>query len=135
MKELLCFQLAQFFNFQRNSLEKYMTEIGLHAGQVFILSSLWESDGQSQAEIVRNLQVTPPTVYNMVIRLQESGFVELRKCENDARLIRVFLTEKGFSIKPAVEEQWLKLENFLFSEMSEPEKMMFSMLLQKIRKK
>jgi MarR family transcriptional regulator, organic hydroperoxide resistance regulator len=135
MKELMSYQLVQISNFHRNSLEKYMAETGLHAGQVFILSSLWETDGQSQAEIVRRLQVTPPTVYHMVIRLQESGFVELRKCESDARLMRVFLTEKGVSVKSAVEEQWRKLEEFLFAEMTETEKIMFSMLLQKIRKK
>lgn len=134
MKETLNFHLSQIASFQRNSFEKFMSQIGVHSGQVFVLMSLWENDGQSQAELVRNLQVTPPTVYNMVVRMADSGFVELRKCETDSRLIRVFLTEKGAALKAPVEEQWKKLEDFLFSDLTEPEKMMFLMLLQKVRK-
>jgi DNA-binding MarR family transcriptional regulator len=111
-----------------------MSEIGLHAGQIFVLNSLWEIDGQSQAELVRSLQVSPPTIYNMIVRMVEAGFVETRKCEKDARLIRVYLTEKGWEIKPKFEEQWLKLEENMFSEFSETERLMFSLLLKKIKK-
>lgn len=111
-----------------------MCEIGLHAGQVFVLNSLWETDGQSQAELVRSLQVSPPTINNMVARMAESGFVELKKCGKDGRLMRVYLTEKGSQIKPGVEEQWLKLEESMFSELSEAERFMLSLLLKKIKK-
>jgi DNA-binding MarR family transcriptional regulator len=95
---------------------------------------LWKDDGQSQAELVRNLQVSPPTINNMVVRMAEAGFVELKKCGKDGRLMRVHLTEKGLQIKPKVEEQWLKLEEIVFSELTEAEKMMFSLLLKKIKK-
>lgn len=111
-----------------------MCEIGLHSGQVFVLNSLWENDGQSQADLVRYLKVSPPTINNMVVRMADAGFVELKKCEKDKRLMRVYLTEKGSQIKPKVEEQWLKLEEIMFSELTETEKMMFSLLLQKIKK-
>lgn len=134
MKDSLSFLVTQISNAHRASLEKLMCEIGLHAGQVFILNSLWEKDGQSQADLVRALQVSPPTITNMVGRMAASGFVELRKCENDGRLMRVYLTEKGSQIKPKVEEQWLKLEESMFFELSEAEKMMFSLLLKKIKK-
>lgn len=134
MKELLSYRFSQIAGFQRNQMEKSLSQIGLHAGQVFVLMSLWEKDGQSQAELVRDLYVTPPTVYHMVVRLADAGFVELRKCETDSRLTRVFLTDKGLSIKSEVEEQWSKLEEYMFSELTEPEKMMLALLLQKVRK-
>lgn len=134
MKNLLSFLFTQITNNHRINLEKLMCEIGLHAGQVFVLNSLWENDGQSQADLVRSLQVSPPTINNMVARLDEAGFVEIKKCEKDGRLMRVYLTEKGSQIKPKVEEQWLKLEETMFSELSETEKLMFSLLLNKIKK-
>jgi Transcriptional regulators len=134
MKETLTFQLSQIANFQRTQMEKFMSETGVHAGQVFVLISLWETDGQTQAELVKNLQVSPPTVYNMVVRLSDSGFVEMRRCSRDARVMRVFLTEKGRSVKDRVEEQWSKLEDFLFSDLTETERLMFSLLLSKVRK-
>ena len=83
-----------------------MSEIGLHAGQVFVLNALWESDAQSQAELAKNLALTAPTIYNMVARMADKGFVEIRKDANDARIMRVFLTDKGLKIRPDVEVQW-----------------------------
>lgn len=134
MKDSLSYLFSQVTNNHRMNLEKLMCEIGLHGGQVFVLNSLWENDGQSQADLVRNLKVSPPTINNMVVRLSNSGFVELKKCGKDGRLMRVHLTEKGSQIKPKVEEQWLKLEESMFSELSETEKLMFSLLLKKITK-
>jgi DNA-binding MarR family transcriptional regulator len=134
MTDSLSFLFTQITNIYRINLEKSMCEVGLHAGQVFVLNSLWENDGQSQADLVRNLQVSPPTINNMVVRMAEAGFVELKKCEKDARLMRVQLTEKGLQIKPKVAEQWLKLEESVFSELSEAERMMLSLLLKKIKK-
>lgn len=134
MKDSISYSFNQIANVFWINLEKIMSDIGLHAGQVFVLNSLWEIDGQSQAELVRSLQVSPPTIYNMIVRLVDAGFVETRKCEKDARLIRVYLTEKGSEIKPKFEEQWLKLEEKMFSEFSETERLMFSLLLKKIKK-
>jgi DNA-binding MarR family transcriptional regulator len=134
MKDSLSSLLTQITNIYRVNLEKLMCEIGLHAGQVFVLNSLWETDGQSQADLVRSLQVSPPTINNMVVRMAEAEFVELKKCEKDGRLMRVHLKEKGSQIKTKVEEQWVKLEESMFSELSETEKLMFSLLLKKIKK-
>jgi MarR family transcriptional regulator, organic hydroperoxide resistance regulator len=119
----------------RDNLDKLMKEIGLHGGQIFVLNSLWNNDGQSQAELVKQLNVSAPTVYNMVVRLAETGFVEIIKDENDARIMRVYLTDKGREIKSQVFEQWAKLEDQTFANLTEPEKMMFTMLLQKIVEK
>ncbi len=46
----------------------------------------------------------------MVGHLIKNGFVECKKCSQDGRMMRVYLTEKSIQIKSAVEEQWLKLE-------------------------
>lgn len=134
MKDSISYLFNQIANAFWVNMEKMTSEIGLHAGQVFVLISLWEIDGQSQAELVRNLKVSAPTIYNMVVKLADAGFVETRKSEKDARLIQVYLTEKGSQIKSKVEEQWLKIEADVFSELNETEKMMFSLLLKKIQK-
>ncbi|MGI8469558.1 MAG: MarR family winged helix-turn-helix transcriptional regulator [Pyrinomonadaceae bacterium] len=110
-----------------------MLEIGLHAGQVMVLESLWETDCQSQTDLVRRLSVTPPTVYNLAVKLAKSGFVEIKKCETDGRLMRVCLLQKGINIKSSVKTQWEKLENSIVGKLSETEKLMFSLLLKKIR--
>ncbi|NNF00499.1 MAG: MarR family transcriptional regulator, partial [Pyrinomonadaceae bacterium] len=74
----------------RKANEEAMCEIGLHSGQVQILASLWEKDGQSQADLVRDLCVSPPTVNKMVARLSDANFVSTKKCPEDKRLMRVY---------------------------------------------
>jgi MarR family transcriptional regulator, organic hydroperoxide resistance regulator len=128
----ITYLFTAFATKHRGNLDKLMKEIGLHGGQVFVLNQLWINDGQSQAELVKSLNLSAPTVYNMVVRLAESGFIMIIKDEHDARIMRVFLTEKGRYIKPAVLEQWEKLEQQTFANLTEPEKMMFAMLLQKV---
>lgn len=135
IKDSITYLFTAFATKHRDYLDKLMKEIGIHGGQVFVLNLLWESDGMSQADMVKDLKLTAPTVYNMVIRLQETGFVNILKDENDARIMRVYLTEKGRQIASEVEQQWLKLEQQTFKNLTEPEKMMFSMLLQKVLEK
>ncbi len=112
--------------------EKLMCEIGLHSGQVQILSSLWENDGQSQAELVRNLCVSPPTVNKMVSKLTDSKFVLKKKCPKDKRLMRVYLREKGITVRPRVHKQWEQLESLILKDFSETEKLLIPILLEKI---
>lgn len=128
----ISYLFTTFATKNRDYLDKLMKEIGLHGGQVFILNSLWEKDGQSQAELVKTLKLTAPTVYNMCLRLAETGFVEIKKDQNDGRMMRVYLSENGRLIQNQVFEQWQKFESQTFSILTEPEKMMFTMLLRKI---
>jgi DNA-binding MarR family transcriptional regulator len=121
-----------FTSKHRDILDKLMKEIGIHGGQFFVLYALSETNGLSQAELVKVLNVSAPTVYNMVVRLSDSGFIEVKKDENDARIMRVFLTEKGLEIIPKIEEQWQKMEEITFQNLTEPEKLMFAMLIEKI---
>jgi MarR family transcriptional regulator, organic hydroperoxide resistance regulator len=128
----LTYVFSTFTTKFRDNFEKRMAAIGLHAGQVFVLFSLWQNDGQSQAELVKNLNVTPPTIYNMVVKMAALEFVEIRKDASDARIMRVFLTEKGREIKPVVENEWQKFEEQIFGILTEAEQMMCSLLMQKL---
>jgi DNA-binding MarR family transcriptional regulator len=131
-QDSLTYLFTAFATKHRDNSDKLMKEIGLHGGQVFVLNLLFNNDGQSQAELVKTLNLTAPTVYNMVVRLAETGFVEVIKDDNDARIMRVFLTFKGRQIHSLILEQWNKLEQQTFGNLTEPEQLMFSMLLQKV---
>lgn len=128
------FSLSQISVGHRNTLEKIMNEIGLHYGQISILNELWDTDGQSQADLVRAIKVSPPTVNKMINSLIRSNFVQCRKCKKDSRMMRVYLTKKGKAIRSQVKEQWQKLEEILLKDFSETEKMLFSLLIEKLKK-
>ncbi len=125
--------LTQLAIAYRIYLERAMNAIGLHSGQVFVLISLWKTDGQSQIDLVKNLRLTAPTVNKMVKSLVKSGFIECRKCSSDGRLMRVFLTEKGIECQSLAAEQWSKIETQSYSNLTETEKLVLSQLFLKLK--
>ncbi|HLM62047.1 MAG TPA: MarR family transcriptional regulator [Pyrinomonadaceae bacterium] len=125
--------LTQLSIAYRASLEKRMNEIGLHSGQVFVLISLWKIDGQSQIDLVKNLNLSAPTVNKMIKSLMTGGFVQCQKCSGDGRIMRVFLTDKGIQSESLVAEQWNKLETQSYSNLTETEKLVLSQLFVKMR--
>lgn len=131
-QESLTYLTATFTTKYKDSWDKNMKEIGLHGGQSFLLNLLWKNDGQSQADLCKALNLSAPTVFNMISRLSENELIEIRKDAFDARIMRVFLTEKGSNIKDIFLEQWQTFEQKTFEKLSEPERIMFSMLLTKL---
>jgi len=115
------------------NLESAMNEINLHSGQVFILISLWEQDGQSQIELAKNLNLTPPSINKMVKSLAREKFVKFKNSKEDGRIVRVYLTEKGSESRQAVEEQWQKLESQILINFSETEKLILFQLFDKLK--
>ncbi len=114
--------------------ENLMCEVGLHSGQAQILTELWEEDTQSQAELVQKLCVSPPTVNKMVKKLEEAGFVTMQRCPEDKRRMRVRLTAKGVRIQPKVKEQLNRMESALLKDLSETERLLIPLLLEKLHK-
>lgn len=114
-------------------LEKSMNEIGLHSGQIFILISLWSEDGQSQIDLSKKLKSTPPTIHKMIKSLRKNNFVRVKRDKKDARIVRVFLTDKGNDIRTQVEDQWIKLEIEFFSPLTETEKLILFQITDKLK--
>lgn len=115
------------------SLEKALSSIELHYGQIYVLISLWEKDDQTQKELADNLSVSSPTITKMIKSLKQNQFVETRQCEYDSRAIRVTLTEKGKDVRERVEIIWENLEADTLKSLTETEKLIFLQILQKIK--
>ena len=129
----LTYQFTQLATAFRNNLHKTVNAINLHSGQIFLLICLWKSDGQSQIDLANNLGLTPPTINKMVKGLVESGFVATEKGENDGRIMRVYLTDKGRHCKQSAVEIWQQYETESFSNLTDTEKLMLMHLLEKLR--
>lgn len=84
-------------HFQR-ALQAY----GVHAGQQFILKCLWEEEGLAPGEIAERLGIETPTVSRAVQRMERAGFVQRQPDPNDARLVRVYLTETGRGLEHTI---------------------------------
>ena len=127
------FMLSRVTTAFRNSLERSMSGIGLHSGQVFILLELWKRDGQRQVDLAARLGVTTPTINKMLLGLIDSGLVRRLRLENDNRATRIYLTEAGSSLKEPVEAQWHELEENTVAGLTEAERLIIFELLNKMK--
>lgn len=127
------FLLARVSTAFRNALERNMSAVGLHSGQVFVLLELWKRDGQRQVDLAARLGVTTPTINKMLVGLIDTGLVRRVRLENDNRATRIFLTESGASLKEPVETQWHELEENTVAGLTEAERLIIFELLNKMR--
>lgn len=76
--------------------------------QWIVLYRLWEQEGLTQAEIAERTIKDKPTITRMVDVLEKKGLVIRRNVENDRRVYKIYLTEKGKILEqklvPIVEE-------------------------------
>ena len=126
------YKISDLATLHRTELEKSLSGVDIHSGQVFILFELWNEDGLSQIELAKNLKLSAPTINRMVKSLDNAGFVILQRSESDARLVNVFLSDKGKSIKTQVKNIWQELESKITFNLTETEKLIFLQLLDKV---
>src|SRR5687768_15829930 len=131
-EDTAAYMLAKATTVHRNALEKHLNTIGLHSGQVFVLMELWKTDGQRQIDLAARLNLAPPTVNKILGGLLENDFVTRARYEDDARSTRIFLTEKGVKIRPALEETWEALEEQTLAALTDTEALMLKQLLHKL---
>jgi DNA-binding MarR family transcriptional regulator len=132
-EDTVSYLLAKVATAFRKSLERYMGEIGLHGGQIFVLFELWKRDGLRQIDLSTRLDVSPPTINKMIKGLVEVGLVTSSRIDNDARSTRIFLTPTGLSMRDEIEAQWLELEENCLSALTETERLVLFDLLGKLR--
>lgn len=105
---------------------------GIGRGQGLVLRTLAQNDGMTQTEIAEKLDIRPSSLGELVVKLEESGYVERRQNKNDKRVINVYLTEKGRGIeKEFINLRQQSVESWC-AGLSENEKALLSELLGKL---
>ena len=117
---------------QRGLVSAALTGMNLHIGQERLLMELWQQDGLTQTELAERLCIEPPTLTKMLSRLEKTELVEKRKDIEDARICRIFLTEKGYSLQQPITDFWLNLEETVLANLSLEERLLFRRLLMQI---
>ena len=81
----------------RNVMERTFAEADLTMGQYNVLRILngAHPQGYARCEIARRMIERAPDLTRMIDRLIDRGFVERRKCDEDARRSMTFITARG----------------------------------------
>lgn len=96
-----------------------LKEYGLGVGQLRYITTLYHNDGLSQDTIVKRFMVDKANVARHIHRLEELGMVRREVNQQDKRKHMVYLTDKGKSVQPFIEETmkaWFGILTDGFSE-------------------
>lgn len=112
--------------------EPAFQDLGLYLGQEMALFILWEEEGLTQTELGEHLGVDPSTVTKTIKRLEHGGIIERRQDEQDRRVWRVYLTEKGRELQKPVGKIWEELESLTIANLSDVELALLKRILGQI---
>lgn len=109
-----------------------LQDLGLAAGQQFVLMLLWDKSPQAQADLTRQLMIEPPTTAKMLARLERVGFIARERSKADRRVVLVSLTEAGRALQGPVTSVWLRLEELTTSSLTPEDQDMLRILLARV---
>lgn len=109
-----------------------MKDIGLSAGQFFVLMVLSEEQGITQDYLAGILLIDKGSIARAVNVLEQKGIVKRITDENNRRAVRLYLTEAGGKLIPDVVKIDSECEEAAFSGLTEEERKQAMTLLRRI---
>ncbi|MCP3764585.1 MarR family winged helix-turn-helix transcriptional regulator [Domibacillus sp. A3M-37] len=118
----------------RRDYSESLRELNLHVGQDKLLARLWLGDGITQMQLCEHLKCEPPTVTNMVKSLEQNGFIYRKRDEQDARVMRIFLTDTGKELEKPVDFKWKQQQEKLLHSFSPEDLLLLRQLMKRMEK-
>jgi len=128
--------MEAFMQMCRSAMKDGRGKHGYRRSQVMVLYCLKDAASQGGpglmvSEISKKLNVTSPTVTQLINELEMKGFVERRGDVRDRRAVRILLTDKGRALIEKTTEAFLESFNGLVEHLGEEESMQLARLLRK----
>ena len=130
LKNQLCFPIYAAANKIIRRYQPLLKKLDLTYTQYIVMMVMWEKKQVNEKVLVKCLYLQANTLAPLLKKLQQKGYVEISKDENDKRNLIIKLTQKGSELKAKAvdvpktlaQENWLTLE----------EAIMFKKILNKI---
>ncbi|MPQ44829.1 MarR family winged helix-turn-helix transcriptional regulator [Clostridium tarantellae] len=124
--------ISMLYRQGRVFLSKEFNTLGIGSGQYLFLLQLYRKDGVTQEELSESLLIDKGTTARAISKLEEEGFVNKVKDENDKRSNKIYLTEKAKENKQNVFDILNRWENVLIKDLTDEEKDIVKKVLRKI---
>ncbi|MFI6643545.1 MarR family winged helix-turn-helix transcriptional regulator [Streptomyces sp. NPDC050504] len=111
---------------------KLLKSAGIYPGQEFLMLHLWAEGPARQSELIKAVALDPSTVTKMLQRLEQTGLVRRSPDPADRRAVLVEATEQSCALRYAVQEAWLRLEEYTLDGLDEGERAELARLLGKV---
>ena len=100
----MCFPLYAAARSVTNLYTPYLSELGLTYTQYIVLLVLWEKDGVTVGEICERLMLDNGTVSPLLKKLQNAGYIEKKRNQDDDRVVNIYLTGEGKALQEKASE-------------------------------
>ena len=100
----LCFPL---YAASRSVISLYtplLKPLGLTYTQYIVLLVLWEKDGITVGTLCEKLMLDNGTISPLLKKMQQAGYVEKKRSEEDDRVVVITLTEEGKALQEKAKE-------------------------------
>ena len=108
LKNQLCFPLYAAARNVTNLYTPLLSPLGLTYTQYLVFLVLWEQDGITVGTIGEKLMLDNGTLSPLLKKLQQAGYLERRRSEEDERVVVITLTEKGRALQLQAKDVPLK---------------------------
>lgn len=126
------YRLAMLCRRHRNIAAVMLSPHDLYPGQDLILVQLWQEDGVTQSRLAERVGVDVSTLTKAVQRLERHGFIQRRQDTEDARVVRICLSEQGRALEPILTAEWNQLEARTLADLSDDERAIMERLIQRV---
>ena len=118
----------------RRNYSESLRELNLYVGQDNLLFRLLSGDGITQMQLCEHLKCEPPTVTNMVKSLEQNGFIYRKRDDQDARVMRIYLTDEGRKLEGPIDFKWKEQQDKLLHSISAEERLVLRELMMRMEK-
>lgn len=116
----------------QNMAREMYQEFDMNRSFASVLFMLGRKESMSQKELAGHLNVTPPSITSLIQKMEKTGHITRKPDDNDQRMMRLSLTEKGRSCIQSVKEVADRMEEILFEGMTMEERLLFRRLVLQI---
>lgn len=121
--------LARLF---AKELQQRIVPLGIVVGQFPILLELWQKDGVSQKDLLKNLDIEQATLANTLNRMERDGLIKRTKHPADARAQQIWLTPHALALRNDAYEAANSVNAQALSVLNVEEQSQFNELMRKI---
>lgn len=111
--------------------DRELAKYDLTSSQISVLCNLWNKDGITQKEIQEKLNLRPASVTGLVDALCDKNFITRNQDAEDARVKRLYLTDKGRNVEKISTDVVKVLESTISKGLTQDEKVIFVSWLKK----
>lgn len=95
----LCFALYSTSLMMTKVYKPLLTELGLTYPQYLAMLVLWETDAITVGSLSKRLLTEPGSITPLLKRMEAEGLLERRRSQTDERVVELYLTAKGRSLR------------------------------------